>query len=77
LSLKKPLDATGFKIDFGVPPGLANTAEVKSGCCCIKSGERLRRENMDIDSEGISPGSTLKLTTALEIIGIKRQAGFA
>jgi len=32
---------------------------------------------MDIDSEGISTESTLKLTTALEIIGINRQAGFA
>ena len=29
---------------------------------------------MDIDSEGISTGLTLKLTTALETIG---QAGFA
>jgi hypothetical protein len=32
---------------------------------------------MDINSEGISAGSTLIHNTALEAIGINRQAGFA
>jgi len=42
-----------------------------------KNREWLRRENMDINMEGISAGSTLKINAAIKILGISRQAGFA
>jgi hypothetical protein len=42
-----------------------------------KSREWLRRENMDMNSEGISAGSTSKINAAMVILGINRQAGSA
>jgi hypothetical protein len=42
-----------------------------------KNREWSSRENMDINMEGISAGSTLKINAAIKILGISRQAGFA
>jgi len=42
-----------------------------------KIEERLSRENRDINSEGISAGSTSKINAAMKILGINRRAGFA
>jgi hypothetical protein len=42
-----------------------------------KNREVLSRENMGMNSEGISAGSTLRIDAEMEILGINRQAGFA
>jgi hypothetical protein len=42
-----------------------------------KNRDWLRRKNMDINSEGISAGSTSKINAAMKILGINCRAGFA